>query len=100
MEQYDVYRLRRGDVVVILQHDTYRDFGTRIVALLISRSGAKLATSLNPILSHAGREWVLATHLMSVVTVSDIKENLGSIANRIMRSSAQSISYSSGYEQP
>jgi hypothetical protein len=82
MEQYDVHQSRRGDVVVIPQHDTYRDFGTRIVAPLISGSGAKLATSLNPTLSHAGREWVLATHLMSVATVSDISERLGSIAEQ------------------
>jgi toxin CcdB len=82
MEQFDVYRMRRGDVVVILQHDTYCDFGTRIVAPLYDGRGAKLATSLNPVIRHAGSEWVLGTHLMSVVAVSDFTAKLGSVAQQ------------------
>lgn len=82
MEQFDVFRMRRGDVVVVLQHDTFQDFGTRVVAPLVPLSKGKLATSLNPVLRHARRDWVLATHLMSVVSVSDIKDRLGSIAGQ------------------
>jgi CcdB protein len=80
MGQFDVYRMRRGDVVVILQHGTYRDFGTRIVAPLRDGRSAKLATSLNPVIRHAGNEWVLGTHLLRVVAVSDFTAKLGSVA--------------------
>jgi toxin CcdB len=82
MEQFDVYRMRHGDVVVILQHNTYSDFGTRIVAPLIECGGAKLTTSLNPVVRHAGRDWVLGTHLMSVVAITDIRGKLGSVAQQ------------------
>lgn len=79
MQQYDVCRLKYGDVAVILQHDTFNDFKTRIVAPLVPKARRKLATSLNPVLRHDGRDWVLATHLMGVVQTSAIKEVIGSL---------------------
>ncbi len=82
MVQYDICKLKHGDLVVILQHDTFREFQTRIVAPLVPRSKGKLATSLNPVLQHARRDWVLATHLMSVVPVKAIDVHLGSLADQ------------------
>lgn len=80
MQRYDVCRLKHGEIVVILQHEAYREFKTRVTAPLVPKARGKLATSLNPILRHAKRDWVLATHLMSVVSVSAITETLGSLA--------------------
>jgi hypothetical protein len=44
------------------------------------RSRGQLATSLNPVLRHGRRDWVLATHLLNVVTISTFAERLGSLA--------------------
>ena len=82
MDQYDVIRLKHGEIAVILQHDSFREYRTRVVAPLVRRSRGKLATSLNPVLRHARREFVLATHLLSVVSVSAIIERLGSLADQ------------------
>ena len=82
MNQFDVYKLNHGDVAVILQHDMFMEFRTRVVVPLIPRSRGKLGTSLNPILRNARRDWVLATQLMSVVSGTAISERLGSLANK------------------
>ena len=80
MNQYDVFRLRHGEIVLILQHETFAAFKTRVVAPLIPKAVQKLTTTLNPLLRHARKDWVLATHLMSVVPVSAFAEKLGSLA--------------------
>ena len=82
IEQFDVYRLRDGDLVVVPQHSTFVDFKTRVVAQLIPLSRGKLATSLNPILRHSRRDMVLATHLLSVVPLSAFSTHLGSLAKQ------------------
>ncbi len=81
MHQYDVFSLRHGEIVLILQHETFATFKTRIVAPLIPKGVQKLTTTLNPLLRHARKDWVLATHLMSVVPVSAFVEKLGSLAS-------------------
>ena len=81
MNQFDVYKLSYGDVAVIIQNDMFMEFRTRVVVPLIPRSRGKLGTSLNPVLRYGRRDWVLATQLMSVVSVTAIKERLGSLAN-------------------
>lgn len=45
IEQFDVYRLREGEVVVVLQHSAFAEFNTRVVAPLIPLSRGKLTTS-------------------------------------------------------
>lgn len=82
MDQYDVYKLKHGETVVILQHDSFKAFRTRVVVPLVARSRGKLATSLNPVLNHAGRDWVLATHLVSVIGLSALSTKLGSLADQ------------------
>lgn len=82
MDQFDVCKLKKGDVVVVLQHGTYAAFRTRVVAPLVPRSRGKLSTNLNPIIKHGGREWVMATHLMSVVGLAALSEPLGSVADQ------------------
>ncbi|HKZ95931.1 MAG TPA: CcdB family protein [Hyphomicrobiaceae bacterium] len=81
MDQYGVFRLQHGEIVVILQSDMFREFKTRVVAPLVPRSRGKLATALNPVLRHARRDWVLATHLLNVVSVTAFRERLGSLAS-------------------
>lgn len=80
MEQFDVCKMRGDETVVILQHQTFANFSTRVVAPIVPKSRGKLATSLNPILRYGNRDWVLATHLMNVVPVSAITQRLGSLA--------------------
>ena len=79
MQQFDVCRMKQGDIIVILQHDTFRDFKTRMVAPLVPKMRGKLATSLNPVFRHDKRDWVLATHLMGVVQISKIGEIIGNL---------------------
>lgn len=82
MDQYDVHRLKHGEIAVILQHNTYRQFKTRVVAPLVPKSRGKLSTTLHPVLRHADRDWVLATHLLNVVSTSLIMEKLGSLTSQ------------------
>ena len=77
--QYDVVRLRHGETVVILQHDTFSSFKTRVVAPLIAKSVKMLTTTLNPVIRHARKDWVLGTHLISVIPLSAISARLGSV---------------------
>lgn len=81
MQQFDVCRLKHGEIVIVLQHDTFGDYRTRMVAPLIPKARGKLATSLNPIFRHAKKDWILATHLMGVVAVSAVVETVGSLAS-------------------
>lgn len=82
MEQFDVCKLKRGDIVVILQHATFSSFATRVVAPLFPKSKGNLATSLNPVLRYARRDWVLGTHLMNVLPLSVFDERLGSLSDQ------------------
>jgi CcdB protein len=79
MQQYDVCKLKHGEVVVILQHEAFSDFRTRMVAPLVPKVRGKLATSLNPVFRHARRDWVLAPQLMGPVHLSAIVEIVGSL---------------------
>jgi toxin CcdB len=80
--QFDVFRLRGGETVVVLQHETFSDFKTRVVAPLVAKPRSKLATSLNPVLKLARRDWVLGTHLISVVTLASFADKIGSLADQ------------------
>ncbi len=79
MEQFDICRLKHGEIVVILQHKTFSAFRTRVVAPLVPKSRGNLATSLNPIFRHARRDWVLGTQLMGVVGIGAISEKIGNL---------------------
>ena len=79
MVQYDVYKLKRGEIVVVLQHDSFKHYRTRVVAPLVPRSRGKLATSLNPVLRHGNRDWVLATHLINVIPLAAMSEHMGTL---------------------
>ena len=81
-DQYDVVRLRHGNVVVILQHDTFSSFKTRVVAPLVARPAKMLTTTLNPVVRYARKDWVLGTHLISVIPSSAIAARLGSVAQQ------------------
>jgi toxin CcdB len=82
VEQFDVYRIKRGETVVLLQHGHLNDLQTRIVAPIIPKGKGKLSTSLNPILRFSRRDWILATQLINVVKTSDIRDQLGSVADQ------------------
>ena len=64
----------------MLQHDTFNGFKTRVVAPLVPKSGRKAIDVINPVLRHARKDWVLATHLMSVIPLSSMTERVGSLA--------------------
>jgi toxin CcdB len=80
VNQFDVCKLRGGEIVVILQHDTFSDFRTRMVAPLVARTAKNLATTLNPHLRFSRKDWVLATHLMAAVKMSAMTDRLGTLA--------------------
>jgi CcdB protein len=82
IRQFDVFRLRGGETVVVLQHETFSDFKTRVVAPLIAKPRGKLATSLNPVLKLARGDWVLGTHLISVVTLASFADPIGSLVDQ------------------
>ena len=72
MRLYDVRQLRHGDVVVVSRHDSYTQFKTTAVASLVeSRRGAVVR------LDH--RDWVLATHLLNVVSIAHRTRTLGTL---------------------
>ncbi|WEX77641.1 CcdB family protein [Sinorhizobium numidicum] len=80
MARFHVYRLKQGDTLVIdLQADLFDALKTRMVAPFIPEAEFGRAMSrLNPQVTIDGEHYILATHLMSAISLSvgDMVANL------------------------
>lgn len=80
MSQFEVYRLKNSDVLVVcLQHDLFSDMKTTIVAPLVRASEAgRPAGKANPAIRVNDENWFLAVQAMATVSVSELS---GPVAN-------------------
>lgn len=81
MAQFDVYRVHRDSLVVDCQANSLSHFTTRVVAPLM-RSGNVPAptTQLHPVLMFQDETYVLASHLLTAIPVSELRHRIGSLA--------------------
>jgi toxin CcdB len=81
--QFDAFRLASGTVVVVIQSDLLDAAATRVVVpLLPVEALGRRMTSLNPDIVIGDTRFCLAPQLMATVPVSDLTDQLGSLAHR------------------
>lgn len=83
MAKYDVHRLPDGTMVVDCQSDHLRPFETRVVAPLLPRGeNAEPVARLQPLLSIAGNQLILTTHLLAAVPRSELGRPVATLADQ------------------
>ncbi|MCW2336405.1 toxin CcdB [Sphingobium sp. B2D3A] len=81
MAQFDVYRVAGGALVVDCQTDSLSHFATRVVVPLVRSTDAPSpASRLHPVVEFDSTAYVLATHLLTAVPLSDLQQRAGSLA--------------------
>jgi toxin CcdB len=77
MAQFDVYRMADGVLVLDLQSDELYLTNTRIVApLVLTADYEKPIPRANPELTIDGEAFLLLTHFLSAVQVSDLRQKI------------------------
>lgn len=84
MAQFDVVRLRQGELAVILQSDLLDGFSTRVVAPLIPCGEVEPASRLHPMIRLGRRDYLIAMEKITTIRATD----LGAVLR-----SARSIEY-------
>ena len=82
MRQFDIVRLKGGQLAVVLQSDLLDDRETRVVAPLFPSSMIKPTPRLHPIVRVRRRSYLLATEKLGAVRRRDVESVIGSIADR------------------
>lgn len=79
--QYDLYRLKNGSLVVVLQSDLLDQLRTRVVAPLIP-SGAvpRVMQTLNPTVTVGEATYLFMPQLAATVTLAELHDRVGSLA--------------------
>ncbi|WP_422027227.1 CcdB family protein [Roseovarius sp.] len=79
--QYDVYRLRDGTLVVVIQGDLLDQLQTRVVAPLIPAGKVKrVLRSLNPTVSLGEETYLIMPQLVATLTLAELGERIGSLS--------------------
>lgn len=82
MARFDLYR-RNDRLVVDVQADIIPNVGTRLAIPLYDADDVPRSMQrLHPIISIDGREFVLATHLIAAVPISELGRPLGNILDQ------------------
>lgn len=81
--QFDVWRLRNGSLVLILQDEIMDHLTSRVVAPLIpaSRTG-KATKGMNPAFDLGDEPYLLKTELLAAVPVSDLQSLVMNVTDR------------------
>jgi hypothetical protein len=82
MRQFDIVRLRGGQLAVLLQTDLLDDRETRVVAPLFPSSVIVPTPRLHPTVRVGRRNYLVATEKLAAVARESIEAVLGSLANR------------------
>lgn len=82
MRQFDIVRLKGGQLGVVLQADLLDDRETRVVGPLFPVSLIKPTPRLHPIFRVGRRSYLLATEKLTAILQRDIDSVLGSVADR------------------
>jgi CcdB protein len=81
-KQFDLYRTRDGDYVLILQSDQLEDLNTRAVCLAVPEKGnPKVFASLSPTLTAGDLHVVIAPHLLATLTLDELGRHVASLAH-------------------
>lgn len=81
MAQYDVHRVKGGRLVLDCQSDLLSHLKTRLVVQLFPESdGIKAIRHLNPVLTIAGKPYVLIAQTAATLHTRDLGEVIGSAA--------------------
>ncbi|MEQ8294116.1 MAG: CcdB family protein [Roseovarius sp.] len=79
--QYDVYRLRDGALVVVIQGDLLDQLQTRVVAPLVPAGKVKrVLRSLNPTVSLGEETYLIMPQLAATLTLAELGERIGSLS--------------------
>ena len=79
--QFDLYRMRGGGLVVVLQSDLLDQLQTRVVAPLVSaNSVARVMRPLNPAVTLGDEAYLVMPQLAATLTLSEMGEKVGSLA--------------------
>ena len=82
MRQFDIVRLRGGQLGVILQSDLLDDRETRLVAPLFPSNLIVPTPRLHPIVRVGRRRYLLATEKLAAVLAREVEAVLGSVGDR------------------
>ncbi|EKE69365.1 MULTISPECIES: CcdB family protein [Roseobacteraceae] len=81
MAQFDLYRLKGGQLVVDLQTDLIGIDASRIVAPLRDASRYAAFPGLTPSVEVAGTAWIVRVQELAAVPGSELREPVGSLAD-------------------
>jgi toxin CcdB len=86
MAQYDVHRLRDGDLVLDCQANFLDAFKTRIAIPLVDPDSVPAPLPrLHPLFEVRGEKLLLATHLVGAIPAGELGRRVGSLANDSFR---------------
>lgn len=80
MAQFDVFRLRNGQLVVDLQTDLIGIEASRVVAPLREAGRYAAFPGLTPQVEIAGGQWIVRVHEMAAVPAAELGRAVGSLA--------------------
>lgn len=85
MAKYDIYSptSTSSEYLLDMQDEIIDNLSTRVVAPLVPVDDVpKRMKILNPIISVAGTEYLLMTHLLAAIPVSALKTKIGSVSTQ------------------
>lgn len=81
MAQFDLYRLRGGQLVVDLQTDLIGIDASRIVAPLREAGRYAAFPGLTPVVEHEGGSWIVRVQELAAVPGAELRDRVGSLAD-------------------
>jgi len=78
MRQFDVVRLRRGELVVVLQNNLLDHFSTRVIVPLLPPAEVRPTPRLHPLVRIGRRNYVVATEQITTVRAAEVAAIVGS----------------------
>jgi toxin CcdB len=82
LAQFDVYRLKGGQLVVDLQTDLIGIDSSRIVAPLRVAGRYASFPGLTPAVEHEGEAWIIRVQELAAVPDAGLRDRVGSLADR------------------
>ena len=77
MRQFDVVRLKGGELVVVLQSDLLDHFSTRVVVPLLPPAEVHPTPRLHPLIRVGRRNYIIAIEQITTVRATDVVAVLG-----------------------
>ncbi len=81
MAQFDLYRLKGGQLVVDLQTDLIGIEASRIVAPLREMGRYASFPGLTPTVEHNGSAWIVRVQELAAVPGTELRDRVGSLAD-------------------